>query len=112
MTLIQRSSGDVLVFLTGREEIDRCLEGLAELLPTCVLPNTRYSLIVNVLYRVRLPRGATRLKLHALHSGLPMDEQLAAFEPAERGFRKVIVSTNIAEVIPLTLCLAFCADNM
>ncbi|CAL1703850.1 unnamed protein product [Somion occarium] len=52
--------------------------GLAELLPT-------------------LPRGATRLKLHALHSGLPMDEQLAAFEPAERGFRKVIVSTNIAE---------------
>ncbi|CAL1703848.1 unnamed protein product [Somion occarium] len=75
---LQRSSGDVLVFLTGREEIDRCLEGLAELLPT-------------------LPRGATRLKLHALHSGLPMDEQLAAFEPAERGFRKVIVSTNIAE---------------
>ena len=46
---------------------------------------------------ISLPRNATRLKLHALHAGLPMDEQLAAFEPAERGFRKVIVSTNIAE---------------
>ena len=29
--------GDILVFMTGREEIDRCLEGLAEMLPTYVL---------------------------------------------------------------------------
>ena len=34
----------------------------------------------------------------ALHAGLTTDEQLAVFEPAERGTRKVIVSTNIAEV--------------
>ena len=30
----QAGTGDVLVFLTGREEIERCLEELAELLPT------------------------------------------------------------------------------
>jgi len=33
---LQQGSGDVLVFMTGREEIDRCLQELSELLPTCV----------------------------------------------------------------------------
>lgn len=30
----QGGSGDILIFLTGREEIERCLEDLTELLPT------------------------------------------------------------------------------
>lgn len=46
----------------------------------------------------RLPRNATRMTLLALHAGLTTDEQLRVFEPAERGYRKVIVATNIAEV--------------
>lgn len=75
---MQQTPGDILVFLTGREEIERCLEELSEYLPT-------------------LPRGAPRLRVLALHAGLSTDEQLAVFEPAERGTRKVIVSTNIAE---------------
>ncbi|TCD60270.1 hypothetical protein EIP91_010449 [Steccherinum ochraceum] len=75
---LQQGPGDILVFLTGREEIDQCLEELAEMLPT-------------------LPRTASRLKFLALHAGLSIEEQLSAFEPAERGTRKVIVSTNIAE---------------
>lgn len=49
-----------------------------------------------------LPRNAMRLRLLALHAGLTTDEQLAVFEPAERGSRKVIVSTNIAEVSLIT----------
>lgn len=28
--------GNVLVFLTGREEIDRCLQEIADRLPSCV----------------------------------------------------------------------------
>ncbi|KAI0747764.1 P-loop containing nucleoside triphosphate hydrolase protein [Daedaleopsis nitida] len=75
---LQQSPGDILVFLSGREEIDRCLEQLAEMLPT-------------------LPRQAKRMTLLALHAGLSTDEQLRVFEPAERGTRKVIVATNIAE---------------
>ncbi|KAL4246496.1 P-loop containing nucleoside triphosphate hydrolase [Abortiporus biennis] len=75
---LQQSRGDILVFLTGREEIDRCLEKLAERLPN-------------------LPRNASPLKLFALHAGLSIQEQLSVFEPAEPGTRKVIVSTNIAE---------------
>ena len=46
----------------------------------------------------RLPRTAPRLTLLPLHAGLSTNEQLRIFEPAERGYRKVIVSTNIAEV--------------
>ncbi|KAI0670718.1 P-loop containing nucleoside triphosphate hydrolase protein [Trametes maxima] len=75
---LQQSPGDVLVFLSGREEIDRCLDLLAELLPS-------------------LPQHAKRLTLLALHAGLTTDEQLRVFEPAERSTRKVIVATNIAE---------------
>ncbi|KIJ47273.1 hypothetical protein M422DRAFT_164154 [Sphaerobolus stellatus SS14] len=52
--------GDILVFLTGREEIDRCLQELSDLLP-------------------ELPRGYTRLQPLALHAGLPTDEQLLLF---------------------------------
>lgn len=33
---MQQTPGDILVFLTGREEIERCLEELAEYLPTYV----------------------------------------------------------------------------
>ena len=46
----------------------------------------------------RLPRGAPQLIPLPLHAGLPTDDQLAVFQPAERGTRKVVVSTNIAEV--------------
>lgn len=31
---LQQGSGDILIFLTGREEIERCIEELADLLPT------------------------------------------------------------------------------
>jgi HrpA-like RNA helicase len=33
---LQQGPGDVLVFLTGREEIEQCLENLAEMIPTYV----------------------------------------------------------------------------
>ncbi|KAK0459465.1 P-loop containing nucleoside triphosphate hydrolase protein [Desarmillaria tabescens] len=75
---LQSQSGDILIFLTGREEIDTCLDFLSELLVT-------------------LPRSALRLVPLPLHAGLTTVEQLRVFEPADRGTRKVIVSTNIAE---------------
>ncbi|KAJ3476329.1 hypothetical protein NLI96_g11231 [Meripilus lineatus] len=89
---LQQGPGDILVFLTGREEIDRCLQELSELLPT-------------------LPRNAPRLKLFALHAGLSTAEQLSAFEPAERGSRKVIVSTNIAEASVTIDGIKFVVDS-
>ncbi|KAG9122768.1 hypothetical protein FRC07_000710 [Ceratobasidium sp. 392] len=72
---LQQGQGDILVFLTGREEIDRCLSELSELIP-------------------RLPRGAPQLVPLPLHAGLPTDDQLAVFQPAERGTRKASVTID------------------
>ena len=85
------------MFLTGREEIDRCLEELSEYLPRQVTMIRVRDVTADGQY-CSLPRNAPRLKVLALHAGLSTEEQLAVFEPADRGTRKVIVSTNIAEV--------------
>jgi ATP-dependent helicase HrpB len=67
------TSGDVLVFLPGVEEIRRTESLLAPL--------------------------ASRLgfDLRILHGSLAFDEQQRALEPARDGARRVILSTNIAE---------------
>jgi len=79
---LRQGAGDILIFLTGRDEIERCLEELAELLPT-------------------LPSSAPRMRLLALHAGLSVEEQLAAFEPAERGARKERRLVSLSKVSSL-----------
>ncbi|KAG8824804.1 hypothetical protein FRC17_009027, partial [Serendipita sp. 399] len=65
-------------FLTGREEIERALYEISELLPT-------------------LPAHLPRMKVLPLHAGLSTADQLEVFQASERGSRKVVISTNIAE---------------
>lgn len=74
----KEGEGDVLLFLTGREEIDRAIDLISDRAAT-----------LN-------PRAAAILPL-PLYAGLPNDQQLHVFEPAPENTRKVIVSTNIAE---------------
>ncbi len=70
--------GDILLFLTGREEIDTALQMIADRAETLH------------------PRAQTILSL-PLYAGLTTEQQLYVFEPAPENTRKVIVSTNIAE---------------
>ena len=70
--------GDVLVFLTGREEIDTTIQMITE-------RSTSLH-----------PRAPQILPL-PLYAGLSSEQQLYVFEPAPENTRKVIVSTNIAE---------------
>lgn len=70
--------GDVLVFLTGREEIDTTIQMITE-----------RSASLH-------PRAPQILPL-PLYAGLSSEQQLYVFEPAPENTRKVIVSTNIAE---------------
>ncbi|KAL7661217.1 hypothetical protein ACMYSQ_000641 [Aspergillus niger] len=75
---LQEAEGDILVFLTGREEIDTTVQMIAERAATLH------------------PKAQSILPL-PLYSGLTTDQQMYVFEPTPENTRKVIVSTNIAE---------------
>ncbi|CAJ1936307.1 unnamed protein product [Cylindrotheca closterium] len=70
--------GDILIFMTGQEDIDGTCSVLAEKIE-------------------RLGEDAPPLLVLPLHSSLPADMQARIFEAAPKGIRKVIVSTNVAE---------------
>ncbi|XXG76536.1 hypothetical protein AAC387_Pa08g0866 [Persea americana] len=70
--------GDILVFLTGQEEIDHACQSLYERMK---------GLGKNVPELIILP----------VYSALPSEMQSRIFEPAPPGKRKVVVATNIAE---------------
>ncbi|KAF9942194.1 hypothetical protein BGZ65_008280 [Modicella reniformis] len=72
-------TGDILVFMTGREEIEQVVNEIRERATT--LPPHKYSDIL------ALP----------IYAGLASEEQMMVFESSERGTRKVIVATNVAE---------------
>lgn len=71
-------SGDILVFLTGQEEIDTACE---------------------ILYERMKALGPTvpELVILPVYSALPGEMQSRIFEPAPDGGRKVVIATNIAE---------------
>ncbi|KAG7836438.1 hypothetical protein KL943_002087 [Ogataea angusta] len=73
--------GDILVFLTGKEEIDTCCETLVE----------KMSLL-----RAEKPHVSELIVL-PIYSSLPSEMQSRIFEPTPSGKRKVVLATNIAE---------------
>ena len=71
-------AGDILVFLTGQEEIDTCCETLF----------SRMQALGDL---------APELIILPVYSSLPSEIQSRIFEPAPPGSRKCVVATNIAE---------------
>ncbi|KAL7642303.1 UNVERIFIED_CONTAM: hypothetical protein RMT77_006864 [Armadillidium vulgare] len=69
--------GDILIFLTGVEEIDDCVQMLRDQLKN-------------------LKKGVPCLVL-PMHGSLPNQDQLKVFQSAPLGTRKIVVATNIAE---------------
>lgn len=74
----EEGPGDILVFLTGREDIEALEKMLNE-----------KSLL--------FPEKAMKLIVCPIFAALPPEEQVKAFAPAPQGTRKVILATNIAE---------------
>jgi len=70
--------GDILVFLTGQEEIDTACEILYERMKS-------------------LGPEVPELTILPVYSALPSEMQTRIFDPAAPGSRKVIIATNIAE---------------
>jgi ATP-dependent RNA helicase DHX8/PRP22 len=75
---LSEPAGDILVFLTGQEEIDTCCETLF----------TRMQALGDL---------APELIVLPVYSALPSEIQSRIFEPAPIGSRKCVVATNIAE---------------
>ncbi|WAR07672.1 DHX33-like protein [Mya arenaria] len=69
---------DVLLFLTGQEEIDSAVKSIRDVSRT--LTGDVPSMIICPLY-----------------AALPAQQQLKVFQPTPKGCRKVVVATNIAE---------------
>eukprot|EP00455_Lapot_gusevi_P046863 TRINITY_DN6241_c0_g2_i4.p1 TRINITY_DN6241_c0_g2~~TRINITY_DN6241_c0_g2_i4.p1 ORF type:complete len:657 (-),score=179.90 TRINITY_DN6241_c0_g2_i4:24-1901(-) len=70
--------GDILLFLTGKEEIDTACQILYERMNS-------------------LGKGAPELMVLPVYSALPSELQTKIFEPPPPGARKCVVATNIAE---------------
>ncbi len=70
--------GDILLFLTGQEEIDTSCEVLYERMKA-------------------LGPSVPELLILPVYSALPSEMQTRIFEPAPPGGRKVVIATNIAE---------------
>lgn len=75
---VNNEEGDILVFLTGQEEIESCCEILYERVKS--LGDAIDDLIILTVY-----------------SALPSEIQSKIFEPTPKGSRKVVFATNIAE---------------
>lgn len=75
---LSEPAGDILVFLTGQEEIDTCAEILFSRMKA-------------------LGEMAPELIILPVYGALPSEMQSRIFEPAPPGARKCIIATNIAE---------------
>ena len=106
----EEAPGDVLVFLTGQEEIDAMARLLGE-------------------RAAALPEGSAPLVVAPLYAALPPEQQMTVFEPvpigaahvfsralsrshhAVAGSRKVILATNIAETSLTIVGVRYVVDS-
>ena len=72
------ADGDVLVFVSGQDEIESLGTALKEAMKAA-------------------PEGTGEMIVRPLYGALSPDDQLRAFEAPPRGVRKVVLATNIAE---------------
>jgi pre-mRNA-splicing factor ATP-dependent RNA helicase DHX38/PRP16 len=74
---VSQPAGDILVFMTGQEDIEITCELVAE--------------------RLKLLNDPPKISILPIYSQMPADLQAKIFDKAAPGVRKVIVATNIAE---------------
>uniref|UniRef100_A0A8C5DK58 ATP-dependent RNA helicase DHX33 n=1 Tax=Gouania willdenowi TaxID=441366 RepID=A0A8C5DK58_GOUWI len=85
-------SHDILVFMTGQEEIEALARTCRDIAK-------------------HLPDGCSPMVVIPLYASLPPAQQLRVFQPAPKGSRKVILSTNIAETSVTISGIKFVIDT-
>ncbi|KAK3113517.1 hypothetical protein LTR53_009123 [Teratosphaeriaceae sp. CCFEE 6253] len=84
--------GDVLIFLTGRDDIETAMDLIADRMHS-------------------LPADADKLLPLPLYAGLTTEQQMYVFEPTPENFRKIICATNIAEASVTIDGIAYVIDS-
>lgn len=88
----EEAPGDILIFLTGREEIHEVVQKLSE-------------------RAAALPDHAQALQPLPLYAGLTTAEQMYIFSPPAENTRKCIIATNIAEASVTVPGVVFVIDS-
>lgn len=83
--------GDVLVFLTGEEEIEAAVSMLQE------EAEDNSQRLLGGGAGTNPAGGPERFTVHPLYAGLSPAQQMEAFRPAPRYTRKIVVASNVAE---------------
>ena len=72
--------GDILIFLTGMEEVDHCV-----------------NMLKNYADSAKPSKAGLNLWVLPMYGSLAPTRQLKVFRPGGQGARKIVVATNIAE---------------
>ncbi|CAG5134581.1 unnamed protein product, partial [Candidula unifasciata] len=84
--------GDVIVFLTGMNEVDDVVSQL--------ISEAR-----------KLSKDAMKMKVLPMHGSLPSSEQMKVFERTPSNTRKIVVATNIAEASITIPAITYIVDT-
>lgn len=98
----ERHEGDILVFLPGQAEIERCFELLSNSHNLTTSPsqpiNTSPSHLINTSTPHHLTTSTSQhLTIHPLYGNLSPEDQRRAIAPSAPGERKIVIATPIAE---------------
>ncbi len=93
----QDRDGDILIFLTGQDEVDEALKLLIEK--------------ANDLRNLKHSNQVKKLWILPLYGTLPVNEQMKVFERTPKGTRKIICATNIAETSLTINGIVFVIDS-
>ncbi|KAK9889764.1 hypothetical protein WA026_007145 [Henosepilachna vigintioctopunctata] len=75
-----KEHGDILIFLTGVEEVEKAAR-----------------LLIEHANNIEESKSKKKIVVYPMHGSLPYHDQLKVFKSAPEGYRKVVVATNIAE---------------
>lgn len=98
----KRHEGDILVFLPGQAEIERCFELLSNSHNLTTSPSqpitTSPSHLINTSPHHHLTTSPPHhLTIHPLYGNLSPEDQRRAIAPSAPGERKIVIATPIAE---------------
>ena len=98
----KKYEGDILVFLPGQAEIERCYELLSKSQHFTASPSQPINTSTHQHLNTTTPQPITtspshHLNIHPLYGNLSPEDQRRAIAPSAPGERKIVIATPIAE---------------